>query len=147
MIEKQSTGPRVIDYLNDHNLPDCDEIDSTESCKERIYKSQSGIEAAPTTPIKNQLNLFDGSISLSLAYTGSKALGDFKCIGKYDEVKSTQYADNDDIYSRRQGTKVDASNSDNFDGLDNEIATESGFSNNNDDCLDVKLFLDEGKFK
>lgn len=144
MIEKQSTGPRDIDYLNDH---DCDEIDSTESCEDRIYYSQSGIKAAPTTPTKNQLNLFDGSISLSIAYTGSKVVGDFKYNSKYDEVKSTQNADNDDSYRRRQGKKVDASNSNNLDDLDNEIATESDSSNNNDDCLDVGLFLDGGKFK
>lgn len=147
MIEKQSAGSRDIDYVNDHNLPDCDEIDSTESCKERIYYSRSGITAAPTTPIKNQLNLFDGSISLSLAYTGSKAVGDFKYDGKYNVVKSTRFADNDDIYSRRQGKKIEASNSNNLDDLDIEVATESGSSNNNDDCLEVGLFLDEGKFK
>jgi hypothetical protein len=147
LIEKQSTGPRDIDYFSDHNLHDNDEIDSTESCKELIYYSQSGITAAPTTPVKNQLNLFDGSITLSLAYTGSKAAGDFKYDGKYSEVKSTRCADNDNSYSRRQGKKVQAINSNNLDEPDVEVATESGSSKNNDDCLDVGLFLDEGKFK
>lgn len=147
MIEKQSTGPRDIDYLKDHNVPDNDEIDSTESCNERIYYSQSGITAAPTTPIKNQLNLFDGSISLSLACTGSKAVGDFQYDGKYNEVKRTRFADIDDNYSRKRGNKVEASYSNNLDDPDIEVATESGSSNNNDDCLDVGLFLDEGMFK
>ena len=147
MIEKQSTCPGDIDYSNDHRLSEGDDIDSSEDRKIWSHSSQNNITGAPTSPLSNQLNLFDGSISLSLANTGSRVISDVKYSGKYDKLKSARSADESSYKSQKQCKKHRIGPSINFEEPNIEIAADNGFLNADDDSLDVGLFTCEAKFK
>ena len=145
LIEKQGAYPRDKDCSNDHRLPVSDDVDSSEKCNEQSHLVQGNITSAPTIPLSNQLNLFDGSISLSLANSGRRVIGDVKYGGKYDKHKSTRGIDDSSGHSQRQGKKVRVGSSNSFHIPDIEKSTEKDSSNTYDDSLDVGLFIDEAK--
>lgn len=142
MIEKQSTCLRDADYSNDRHLA---ESDLSEDGSSQRHSTQMNTRNAPTIPPCNQLNLFDGSISLSLGKIGTRVSEDVSYTGEYNNLKSAR-SSSDESYSQKQLKKVKVSN---FDiGEPNlEMTSKLGYSDTNDDCLDVGLFIDNAKLK
>ena len=142
LIEKQSTCLRDADYSNDRRLA---ESDLSEDGRSQRQSTQKNKRNAPTIPPCNQLNLFDGSISLSLGFAAgvSEAVS---YTGEYNKLKSAR-SSSDESNSQKQSKKVKVDNFNDIDEPDLETTSKLGYSDTNDDCLDVGLFIDMAKFK
>lgn len=142
LIEKQSTCLRDADYSNDRHLA---ESDLSEDGSSQRHSTQKNIRNGPSILPCNQLNLFDGSISLSLGKIGTRVSEDVSYTGEYNTLKSAR-SSSDERYSQKQFKKVKVSDFD-IDEPDLEITSKLAYSDSNDDCLDVGLFIDDAKLK
>ena len=143
LIEKQSTSLRDADSSNDCHLA---ESDLSEDGRSQRHSTQKNTRNAPTIPPCNQLNLFDGSISLSLGKIASGVSEDVSYTGEYNKLKSAR-SSSDESNSQKQFKKVKVNNFNDIDEPDLEMTSKLGYSDTNDDCLDVGLFIDNAKFK